>query len=340
MNKVKYTLAEIAKTVEGTVKGDENLEVDALATLQNAKGHQISFLANPKYINELPKTQAGAVLLTQEAAPLCQTNAIILSNPYLAFAKVAELFDKSPTYKPGIDPSAKIATSASVHESAHIGANVVIGENTQIAENVVVDSNTTISDYCVLNANVKIKTNVSIYHDVKIGENSTIHANSVIGADGFGNAKDQNGNWIKVPQLGGVTIGKNVEIGASTTVDRGAIEDTIIHDGVKLDNQIQIGHNVVVGENTAMAAQVGIAGSVKVGKECLFGGQVGIAGHLEIGDHVMIASKSGVTNDLLDPGAYQSTWSAKKHMDWKRMVAKIKRIDRITDDIKELKKKE
>ena len=339
MRTLKYTLAEIAEKVVGTVQGDANLEVDSLATLQNAKSHQISFLSNPKYINDLPTTQAGAVLLTKEAAPLCQTNAVILSNPYLAFAKVAELFDKSPKRKPGIDPSAKIAFSANIHKSAHIGANVVIGEHTQIGENSVIEANTTISDYCVLGDNVKIKTNVSIYHDVKIGNNSTVHSNSVIGADGFGNAKDQNGNWIKVPQLGGVTIGKNVEIGASTTVDRGAIEDTFISDGVKIDNQIQIGHNVTIGENTAMAAQVGLAGSVKVGKECLFGGQVGIAGHLQIGDHVMIASKSGVTNDLLEPGAYQSTWPAKKHMEWKRMVAKIKRLDKVTDDIKELKKK-
>ncbi len=339
MKKVKYTLAEIAKTVEGTVKGDEHLEVDSLATLQNAKNNQISFLSNPKYIRDLPSTQAGAVLLTKEAAALCQTNAIILSNPYFAFAKVAELFDKTPKRPSGIDASAKIADSAVIHETAHIGANVVIGENTTIGKNVVIEANTTISDYCVLAENVKIKTNVSIYHDVKIGENSTIHANSVIGADGFGNAKDQNGNWIKVPQLGGVTIGKNVEIGASTTVDRGAIEDTVISDGVKLDNQIQIGHNVKVGENTAMAAQVGIAGSVKVGKECLFGGQVGIAGHLEIGDHVMIASKSGVTNSLLEPGAYQSTWPAKPHIEWKRMVARIKRLEKIAQDIKELKNK-
>ena len=339
MSNYTYTLAKLAELLEGEVHGDATIEVSALAPLANAKPGQLSFLANPKYTDQVATTKASAVLLTKEALPLCQTNAIVLANPYLAFAKVASLFDKTPKPKVGIHPSAVIDKTAKIDATASIAANVVIGAYTVIGAGVEIGANTVISDYCHLGDKVKVKTNVSIYHDVKIGKNTIIHANSVVGSDGFGNAKDHQGNWLKIPQLGGVTIGESVEIGACTSIDRGAIDDTVIHDGVKLDNQIQIGHNVVVGQNTAMAAQTGIAGSTTVGKNCMFGGQVGIVGHIEITDEVMIGSKTGVSNSLTNSGVYFTSLPAQPHMQWKRTLARINKLDKLTNRVKTLEKK-
>ncbi len=339
MSNYTYTLSKLAELLEGEVHGDETVEVSALATLEGAKTGQLSFLANPKYTEQVKTTEASAVLLTKEALPLCQTNAIVLSNPYLAFAKVAALFDKAPKFLKGVHPSAIIDPTAEISENASIAGHVYIGAHTVISSGVEIGMNAVISDYCHLADNVKIKPNVTIYHDVKIGKNTIVHANSVIGSDGFGNAKDAQGNWVKIPQLGGVTIGEGVEIGACTSIDRGAIEDTVISDGVKLDNQIQIGHNVKVGKNTAMAAQVGVAGSTVIGEDCLFGGQVGISGHLEIGDKVMFGSKSGVGSSIKEPGAYFSNWQAKPHIQWKRILARVNNLDKLVNRIKVLEKK-
>jgi UDP-3-O-[3-hydroxymyristoyl] glucosamine N-acyltransferase len=339
MSNYTYTLAKLAELLEGEVHGDATVVVSALAPLSDARAGQLSFLANPKYTDQVAMTQASAVLLTKEALPLCQTNAIVLANPYLAFAKVASLFDKTPKPKAGIHPSAVIDETAKIDATASIAANVVIGAYTVVGADVEIGANTVISDYCHLSDNVKIKTNVSIYHDVKMGKNTIIHANSVIGSDGFGNAKDHQGNWLKIPQLGGVVIGAGVEIGACTSIDRGAIADTIIHDGVKIDNQVQIGHNVEVGKNTAMAAQTGIAGSVKIGENCLFGGQAGISGHIEIADQVMIGPKSGVMSSITEPGVYSSIIPAKGHMQWKRILARMYNLDKLTNRVKTLEKK-
>lgn len=339
MNKPEYTLGEIAALLGGTVVGDENITVNALSTLENAQENDISFLSNPKYLPQLKSTKAAAIMLTKEAVPLCPSNSIVLSEPYFAFAKVAKLFDRSPKYSPGIHKSADISDSAQVSQKAYIGQNVVIGAHCVIEDDVKIEANTVISDYCILRKNVHIKSNVTIYHDVIIDENTIIHANSVIGADGFGNAKGKDGEWLKIPQLGGVKIGKNVEIGASTTVDRGTIDDTILEDGVKLDNQIQIAHNVIVGKNTAMAAQVGVAGSTTIGKNCLLAGQVGVNGHISICDNVIVGAKSPVIKPITEPGAYQSTIPVKGHMQWKRTLARITNLDKLASRIKKLETK-
>ena len=322
-------LKELAHSLGGYVHGNGSVIVNGLATLKRAKSGQLSFLANSKYYNDLKKTKASAVLLTKEALEFCPTNAVILDNPYLAFAKVASLFDRAPKVQLGIHPSAIIADSAHVAKTASISANVVIGENITIAEHVIIGANCVILDNSSIGQNTEIKPNVTIYHGVHIGNYCIIHANSIIGSDGFGNAKDDKGNWVKIPQIGGVTIGNNVEIGASTSIDRGAIDDTIIADGVKIDNQVQIAHNVIIGKNTAIAGLTGIAGSVTIGKNCLLGGQVGISGHLEICDNVLLSGASNVSKSINEPGFYTAVFNARPHMEWKRTNARIFRLDKL-----------
>lgn len=336
---LSYSLKELAIQLGGSLKGDGNKIVKGIATLKGAGSGDLSFLANPKYLNDLKKTQATAVLVTSDAAELSPVDSIILDDPYIAFAKVAELFDKSPKLKKGIHPTAIIDPTAEVSDDVSIGAYVIIGAHTVIKSGVTIWSNTTVSDHCQLDENVTLFTNVTVNHDVKIGDNSIIHPGAVIGSDGFGNAKDHEGNWLKVPQLGGVTIGKNVEIGSNTTIDRGTIDDTVLADGVKIDNLVQIAHNVEIGENTAMAAQVGVAGSTKIGKHCLFGGSAGITGHIEIGDQVIIAAKTGVGKSIKQPGIYASVFSAKPYKSWAKTVAYIQRLNKTLPKIKELESK-
>ncbi|WHN65287.1 UDP-3-O-(3-hydroxymyristoyl)glucosamine N-acyltransferase [Cysteiniphilum sp. QT6929] len=334
-----YSLKTLAEDLGGYVHGDESIVVDRLATLKGAKSGQLSFLANSKYINDLKDTKASAVLLTKEALELCPTNAVVLDNPYLAFAKVAALFDRAPKARSGIHPSATIASSAKIAANASIAANVVIGENVIIAENAIIGANCVILDNSSIGTKTEIKPNVTIYHGVHIGEYCIIHANTVIGSDGFGNAKDEKGNWVKIPQIGGVTIGNHVEIGACTSIDRGAIDDTIIADGVKIDNQVQIAHNVIIGENTAIAGSTGVAGSVTIGKNCLLGGQVGVSGHLEICDGVLLAAASNVSKSITEPGFYTAAFNARPHMEWKRTSARIFRLDKLETRVKMLEQK-
>jgi UDP-3-O-[3-hydroxymyristoyl] glucosamine N-acyltransferase len=335
-----WTLKQLGSYLNAQIKGDPEVAVHSLATLKNAEKGQLSFLANAKYIDQLKSTRASAVLLTEDALGACPTNAIVLDNPYLALAKIGEFFDKKPDYDAGIDPTAAIDQKAQCHSTASIGANVVIGAHTIIEKNVIVGSNTVISDHCYLAEGVHIKPNVTFYHDVKVGQETMIHSGAVIGSDGFGNAQNDNGNWFKVPQLGGVTIGEQVEIGANTTIDRGAIEDTIIHDGVKIDNQVQIAHNAIIGKNTAMAAQVGIAGSAKVGANCLLGGQCGVTGHVELTDNVMLAADTSAGSDIDKPGIYAGNLNARPHMNWKRILARINTLDKLANRVMKLEKQQ
>ncbi|WP_119343145.1 UDP-3-O-(3-hydroxymyristoyl)glucosamine N-acyltransferase [Facilibium subflavum] len=333
-----YTLKDLADKLGGYVHGDEKVQVNKLATLNTATKGQLSFLSNTKYLADLKTTQASAVLLTEENIPFCPTNAVVLDNPYLAFAKVAGLFDRQPKIVQSIHPSAVIDETAIIDKHVSIGPNVVIGAKVEIAANAVIGANCVISDFSRIGENTQIKPNVTIYHDVKIGQNCIIHANSVIGSDGFGNAKDEKGNWQKIPQIGGVYIGNNVEIGASTTIDRGAIDDTYIADGVKIDNQVQVAHNVCIGENTAIAGSTGIAGSVTIGKNCLLGGQVGVSGHLSICDNVLLGAASNVSKDIDQPGFYTAAFNARPHMEWKRVNARIFRLDKLENRVKMLEK--
>jgi len=313
---------------------------EGLAPLDLANAFQLSFLSNIKYLSQLSKTKALAVILSPDYLDQCpeNTHALVMKDPYLGFAKAAALFDHTPKVNLGIAPTAVI------HPSALIGEGACISDFVSIGKNVVLGKNAQIHPHCVIGEDVKIGDDlvlyphVVIYHGVEIGHRCIIHSTSVIGSDGFGLANDQ-GRWIKIPQLGGVKIGHDVEIGASTTIDRGALNNTVIEDGVKLDNQIQIGHNDMIGAHTAMAGGTMVAGSTKIGRHCLIGGQSAISGHLEIADRVIITGGSSVPSDISEAGVYSSSLKAMPRKTWFRALANLNRLDKLRDRIRALEEK-
>ena len=334
-----FSLKFLAEKLGGVVHGDESVEISKIATLSQAKEGDISFCSNPKYIKDLKETKATAVLITDEAISFCNTNAIVLSNPYIALAMVMELFDKSPKPSGKIHNKAVISSTAIIGKNVTIGANAVIGENVILEDNVVIGACTTVDDNTKIGIDSILKSNVSIYHDVVIGQRCIIHANTVIGSDGFGNAKDESGSWIKIPQLGRVVIGDDVEIGANTAIDRGAIDDTIISKNVKIDNLVQIAHNVIIGDSTAIAGLTAVAGSTKIGNHCLIGGQSAITGHIEICDNVMIGGASNIGKSVTKPGVYYAAFEAKPRIEWGRFVARLSKIDKLMARVKSLENK-
>ena len=334
-----FNLDFLAKTLNGVVKGDGSVEINKIATLSLAKKGDISFCTSPKYLKDLSTTQASAVLITEEALEYCNTNAVVLSNPYMALAKVMELFDKSPKPSGKIHHKSVVASSAIIGENVTINANSVIGENVVIADNVVIGACTTIDDNTVIGESTEIKSNVSISYNVVIGAKCIIHNNSSIGCDGFGNARDEDGSWTKIPQLGRVVIEDDVEIGANTAVDRGAIDDTIIKKGVRIDNLVQIAHNVVIGENTAIAGGSAVAGSTTIGKNCLMAGRSALSGHINICDNAIIGGASSVGKDITKPGLYRAAFAARPNMDWARTVSRVNNLGKLFKRVKDLEKK-
>jgi len=334
---VKYTLGELAQHVSGTVKGDATYEIEGVGTLHNADSSQISFLTNPQYRKQLAFSKAGAVIMSASDAENCSLNIIISNNPYAAYAKIAALLSPVEKFTAGIHPSAHIATDTNISTSASIAAGVVIESGVSLADSV------RIGPGCVLQKNVKIgansvlTANVTVVHDCEIGERNIIHPGVVIGADGFGQALE-NGNWIKVPQLGRVVIGDDVEIGANTTIDRGAIEDTVIEDNVKLDNQIQIAHNVKIGAHTAIAGCTAIAGSTNIGKHCRIAGMVGIVGHLEIADNVTVTAKSLVSGSIKKAGVYSAGTPLEPSQQWRKNTIRFKHLDDMAKRLNALEK--
>lgn len=333
-----WTLAEIAKHIDGVVHGDESCQVESFATLEHASNNQISFLANLKYKKFLATTAAGAVIVSAEAVASVPNNAIVVDDPYVAYAKAARLLNPVRIYNAGIAASAVISDSTVIHESASIAAQVVIESGVEIAENVVIGPNCVIQSGVKVGAGSRLSANITICEGVIIGERCIIHPGVVIGADGFGIANDK-GQWIKVPQVGSVKIGDDVEIGANTTIDRGAIEDTIIGHGVKLDNQIQIGHNTIIGDHTVIAGCVGIAGSTTIGKNCVIGGGVGIGGHLSIADGVQLTGMTMVTKSITSSGSYSSGIPAEPTMQWHKNVIRYRQMDKLVARVKGLEGK-
>ena len=332
-----YTLAEIADYLGAELKGDASLVVSGLATLATAKSGQLSFLANMSYKDQLLSTQASAVIVHPNQAGDCQCAAIIASNPYLAYANVSQLFDTLPKAFGGIHPSAQISPTAKVDQSATIAANVVIEDHAVVAQHAVIGSGSVIGQNSRVGAGTRVHQNVSIYHDVTIGESCIIHSGTVIGSDGFGFANEA-GKWVKICQIGGVVIGNQVEIGANCTIDRGALSDTQIGDGVKLDNQIQIAHNVEIGAHTAMAAGCLIAGSTKIGSACTLAGGVGVTGHLELCDGTHVTAMSLVTKSITKPGSYSSGTAMSPTAEWRKSAARLRQIDDLAKRIKNLEK--
>ena len=299
---MEFNAAAIAGFLKGEIVGDPEIKVNTIAKIEEGQSGALSFLANPKYEHYLYTTKSSIVLVNRSFVPTAKVEATLIrvENAYEAFASLLQLVDQSRPRKKGVHPTAIIETSAVVGNDVYIGPYVYVGENCLIGDecslypNVFVGDNTKIGKKCNLNPGV------TIYHDCVLGDNCIVHAGTVIGSDGFGFAPQSDSEFMKIPQLGNVVIEDNVEIGANVTIDRATMGSTIIRKGVKLDNLIQIGHNVEIGENTVMAGQTGVAGSSKIGKNCMFGGQVGISGHLKIADGTKIGPQSGVPSDIKD----------------------------------------
>ena len=330
----KYYLSKIAGLIgaELVLKGAD-VEIKGLAPIEAASTQCISFLANSKYRKFLANTKAAAVLINPELAPECPVSALIVPDPYVAFAKVGRLFDDTPKAKPGVDPTAIIDQSVIIPECVSIGPYVVIGEGVQLSPDVVIGPHCVIGDHCIIGAGTILKARVTLYHKVKLGRNCILHSGAVLGSDGFGLANER-GKWLKIPQLGGVTLGDEVEVGANTTIDRGAISDTLIGNNVKIDNQVQIAHNVIVGDGTVMAAQVGIAGSAEIGRFCLLGGKAGINGHIKLNDQIMIAAMSAVSHNLTEKGTYSSVITVRPVKAWNKTVAYLNRLEGLIQKLK------
>lgn len=334
---MNYTLDELAKYVAGEVRGDGSCVIESIATLQHANARQISFLTNPSYRKQLADSKAGAVIMSAAEAENTSVNVIISPNPYAAYAKIASLLSPAEEYIAGVDPSAHIDASTNIDKSASIAAGVVIESGVVIGKAVRVGPGSVLQKNVKIGANTVLTANITIAHDCVLGEHNLIHPGVVIGADGFGQAMD-NGVWIKVPQIGGVIIGNDVEIGANTTIDRGAIEDTVIEDNVKLDNQIQIAHNVKIGAHTAIAGCTAIAGSTKIGKHCRIAGMVGIVGHLEIADNVTVTAKSLVTGSIKKAGIYSAGTPLEPSQKWRKNTVRFKQLDEMAKRLNKLEK--
>ncbi|KGJ97080.1 UDP-3-O-(3-hydroxymyristoyl)glucosamine N-acyltransferase [Colwellia psychrerythraea] len=342
-----YTLADIAIKLDAELIVPSALEqskvsqtqISGLATLTNAKSGQVAFLANSKYQQQLNSTNASAVIVTSEAVEACPVSALVMDNPYMGYAILANLLDSTPRVASGIHRSAVIADDVSLGDNVSIGANTVIESGVRLADNVSIGAGCFIGHGVSIGTASTLWANITIYHQVEIGHHCLIQANTVIGSDGFGYApvKGQY-KWHKIPQLGSVIIGNHVEIGASTTIDRGALDNTEIRDGVILDNQIQIAHNVIIGENTAMAACSVIAGSTVIGKNCTIAGLVGINGHINITDNCIFTGMAMVTKDINEAGVYSSGMPAAPNKEWNKTNARVRRLDSLTKRVKELEK--
>ncbi|AYN95436.1 MULTISPECIES: UDP-3-O-(3-hydroxymyristoyl)glucosamine N-acyltransferase [Pseudomonas] len=321
-----YTLRQLAERLGAELRGNPELLISGLATLQDAQPEQLSFLANAQYKKYLADTKAGAVILHPTEVEGFSGNCLVIANPYLAYAQLSHLFDRKPLPKAGIHPSALVAEDAFVDPTASVGAYAVIESGVSIGAGVVIGAHCFIGARSQIGENGWLAPRVTLYHDVRVGKRVVIQSGAVIGGEGFGFANHQ-GQWKKIAQLGGVSIGDDVEIGANTTIDRGALADTIISNGVKLDNQIMIAHNVQIGEHTAMAACVGISGSTKIGRHCTIAGGVGMVGHIEVCDNVFVTGMTMVTRSITEPGAYSSGTAMQPAAEWRKSAARIRHLD-------------
>ncbi len=321
----EFSLGELAVRFGLTLRGDPSLTVRRVATLSHARTGSVSFLANSRYRRLLDTTQATAVLVTPADAAACPAAALIDPNPYLAYARIAALMYPVAPRQPGIHPSAVVAPGARVASTAYVGPLCVIEEGAVIGEHVSLGPSCVVHSGAEVGNDCQLVSRVTLYPGVVLGRRCILHAGAVVGSDGFGFAPDA-GTWLKIPQVGTVRVGDDVEIGANTSIDRGAIDDTVVEEGVKLDNQIQVGHNVVIGAHTVIAACTGISGSTVIGKRCMIGGMVGFAGHLHIADDVEITGCSLVSASIREAGSYSSGMPTVETRTWRRMVAHLRRL--------------
>ena len=330
-------MSEIVARLGGKVLGDPETEIFQVATLEKAAPGNIAFLANAKYRKQLADSRASAVIIAESDAGLTGLPRIVAANPYSYFAKLSALLNPLPAMPPGIHPTAVIGAGAVIAPDAHIGAHVSIGASASIGAGTVVMAGCVIGERTSVGTQCLLYPNVTIYHDCVIGRQVILHAGVVIGADGFGIAMDE-GRWLKIPQIGRVVIGDQVEIGANTTVDRGALDDTVIEEGVKLDNQIQVAHNVHIGAHTAIAGCVGIAGSATIGKYCRIGGSAGILGHLQIADNVEIASFTLIGKSITEAGSYAGVYPFSKNDEWRNNAVHLRHLGELVKRVRALEK--
>jgi UDP-3-O-[3-hydroxymyristoyl] glucosamine N-acyltransferase len=329
------TLAEIVDRLGGELIGESGIMIRQVATLEKATPDTIAFFANDRYLGQLKTTRAGAVVVGSLMRGSIEIPRIVAANPYAYFARLSALFNPAPPLAAGLHPSAAIHPRAAIGPGVLVGPNAVIeegatvGTGCSIGAGTYLGSGVSVGEYCVLHPNV------TVYHGCSLGKRAIVHAGAVIGADGFGIAMDGD-HWLKVPQIGRVRIGDDVEIGANTTIDRGAIDDTIIEDGVKLDNQIQVAHNVRIGAHTAIAACVGIAGSSRIGRYCRIGGASGIAGHLTIADNVEISAHTLVTKSINEAGTYTGAYPFESNRDWRRNAASLRHLGELATRVRAL----
>ncbi len=319
-----FTLSEIVARLGGEAVGEAASALTGVGTLESAGATQVAFLANLKYRAQLASTKAGAVILSPEERDATPIPRIVTANPYAYYARTVALFNPPPEARPGVHATALIDPSATIAASAEVGPYAVIGPGASVGERAAIGAATVIGARVKVGEGTRLHPRVTVYDDCTIGARCILHSGSVVGADGFGMAPDA-GRWVKIPQVGGVRIGDDVEVGANTTIDRGALDDTIIEEGVKLDNQIQVGHNCVIGAHTVIAGCVGIAGSVRIGRHCRIGGKAGITGHLEICDNVTVSAMTLITKSIREPGTYTSVPPFMPHDEWLRYAARVRR---------------
>lgn len=332
------TLAELAYRFGGEAVGAGDTRLTGINTLERAGAGEISFLANGKYRQQLQSTGASAVIVGTADKDATTLPRLVSPNPYLCFARITALFHPPPRPQPGVHCSAVVEPGAAIAASASVGPFVYVAANARVGERCVLGSHVAIGEGVNVGADTQIYPRVVIYPQCQIGERVILHAGVVVGADGFGLAAD-GGRWVKIPQVGRVVIGNDVEVGANTTIDRGALGDTVLEEGVKLDNQIQVGHNVKIGAHTAIAGCVGIAGSARIGRHCTIGGSAGILGHLTICDNAHVSAFTLVTKSIVKPGQYTSQLPLMTHAEWLKSASHFKRLDSLADKIKMLQQR-
>lgn len=333
-----WSLGELAERLGAELRGDAALRVGALAPVHAARRGTLSFVANPRYRAELASTQATAVIVAPALAEHCPVAALVIANPYLAYARVSQWFEELPPTPPGIDPTAVVHPQATVAASAHVGPLAVVEAGAEIGEGAIIGAQCHVGAGARIGAQVRLWPNVTIYRHVRIGQRTIIHAGTVVGADGFGYAKDGE-RWYRIAQLGSVQVGDDVEIGALCTIDRGAIEDTVIGNGVILDDQVHIAHNVTVGDYTAMAGKSGISGSSKVGRHCIIAGMSGLVGHIELCDNVQVSGMTAITRSIDQPGTYTGGTGMMEHGEWAKNAARFRQLDAMARRLAQLERR-
>lgn len=337
VKQLKFQLKQLADLLNAEMIGDPQYKVDSIATIESAEATDLTFVASEKYEKYLADTRAGIVVLSSAAADKFGGNKLLVSNPYLAYAQLSKIFDPRPRRETGVHPSATVAETAKIAASASIGANCVIGENVVVGENVEIYPGCFVGEDSSIGDNGLIYANVSLYSNVKIGKNAVIHSGTAIGSDGFGFAPSKDG-WTKIHQLGGVTIGDNVDIGANTAIDRGALEDTVIEDNVIIDNLVHIAHNVKIGSGSAIAGCVGIAGSAVIGKNCTVAGAVAINGHIDIADNTHFHGGTIVTKGNAEAGIFASATPMMEVKQWRKNSVRYRQLDDWAERLKALEK--